>query len=76
MSKLTLGTLDEAFDAKNELRRKFNLPLVDENPSIVLNKMPPATPPPNPLDLANELQFSSASSYKRKKVTTRLHHFS
>jgi len=30
--------------------------------------MSPATPPPNPTDLANDLQFPSASSYKRKKV--------
>jgi hypothetical protein len=64
-----MGTLDDAFNMKNELRRRFNLPPIAENPSVVLSKMPPATPPPNPIDLANEIQFSSASSYKRKKVT-------
>jgi hypothetical protein len=54
---------------KNEYRSKFNLPLIDENPGQVINNMTPATPPPNPIDLANDLAFSNSnSSYKRKKV--------
>ena len=66
---ITLGNMDDAFNMKNELRRKFNLPDISENPSHILNQMSPATPPPNPVDLVNELQFSSANSYKRKKNT-------
>jgi hypothetical protein len=53
---------------KNEFRKKYGLSIIDENPLAILNNLSPATPPPNPVDLANELQFSSASSYKRKKV--------
>lgn len=68
-----MGGLDEAFKLKNELRKQFNLPVITENPSIILNQMPPATPPPNPVDIVNELQFTNPnSSYKRKKVTTEI----
>ncbi len=68
--KFTLGGLDEAFRLKNEQRVKFNLPIIEENPDQVINKMSPATPPPNPSDLTNDMQFSNPhSSYKRKKVS-------
>lgn len=64
----TLGGLDEAFKTKNEQRIRFNLPIIEENPTYVINQMSPATPPPNPIDLVNDLQFSNPnSSYKRKK---------
>jgi hypothetical protein len=64
-----LGGLDEAFRLKNELRTKFGLDAIIENPSLILAQMTPATPPPNPVDLVNELQFANPnSSYKRKKV--------
>lgn len=68
--KLTLGGMDDAFTLKNLYRIKYNLPEITENPSLILNKMTPATPPPNPIDIVNELQLSNPnSSYKRKKVT-------
>lgn len=64
-----MGDLDDVFQMKNELRSKFGLPLITENPSIIVAKMTPATPPPNPVDFVSELQFANPnSSYKRKKV--------
>jgi hypothetical protein len=67
--KFTLGGIEDAFRLKNELRLKFNLPRITENPSIILSQMHPATPPPNPIDIVNELQFANPNaSYKRKKV--------
>lgn len=69
-SKFTLGGLDEAFKLKNEQRLNFGLPVITENPAVIINQMSPATPPPNPIDLVNELQLvNSSSSYKRKKVS-------
>jgi len=65
-----LGGLEEAFKTKNEQRVKFKLPVIVENPSQVINQMSPATPPPNPIDLVNDLQLANPnSSYKRKKVS-------
>lgn len=67
----TLGGLDKAFKSKNEQRAKFDLPIIVENPAQVINQMSPATPPPNPIDLVNDLQLANPnSSYKRKKVST------
>ncbi|CAF0731843.1 unnamed protein product [Brachionus calyciflorus] len=67
----TLGGLDEAFCLKNNYRKLFNLPIINENPMIILSQMLPATPPPNPVDIANEFQFSNPNSlYKRKKNTS------
>lgn len=64
----TLGGIEEAFKLKNEQRLKFNLQPIVENPSVIINHMSPATPPPNPIDLVNDLQFANPnSSYKRKK---------
>ena len=68
--KFTLGGVEDAFRMKNELRAAFNLPLITENPSRVINQMSPSNPPPNPIEIVNELQFSNPNvSYnKRKKV--------
>lgn len=64
----TLGGLDEAFKSKNEQRVKFNLPIIDENPTQVINQMSPASPPPNPMDLVNDIQLSNPnSSYNKRK---------
>lgn len=64
----TLGGLDEVFKLKNEQRSKFSLPIIEENPSHVISQMSPATPPPNPIDQVNDLQFANPNaSYKRKK---------
>lgn len=69
--KFTLGGLEEAFALKNELRAKLKLDQIKENPSNILAQMTPATPPPNPVDIVNELQFANPNaSYKRKKVYT------
>jgi hypothetical protein len=66
----TLGGLEDAFNLKNEIRLKFNLPFITENPSVILNNMYPATPPPNPVEIVNDLQFANPnSSYKRKKTS-------
>lgn len=64
----TLGGLEEAFKLKNDQRLNFGLPLITENPAFIISQMTPASPPPNPIDLVNELQLvNSSSSYKRKK---------
>ncbi|RNA35377.1 striatin-interacting 2 [Brachionus plicatilis] len=64
----TLGGLDEAFRLKNEYRKLFNLAEIAENPKEIMSQMTPATPPPNPVDIANEIQLNNPnSSYKRKK---------
>jgi hypothetical protein len=44
-----LGGIEEAFKLKNEQRLKFNLQPIVENPSVIINHMSPATPPPNPI---------------------------
>ena len=67
--QLTLGGLEAAFKLKNEQRLSYGLPLIVENPAHIINQMSPATPPPNPVDLVNDLQFSNpTTAYKRKKV--------
>ena len=50
------------------------MPTITENPSVILSQMYPASPPPNPVDIVNELQFANpnASYNKRKKVTSLL----
>ena len=65
----SLGGIEESFKLKNEQRLKFKLVAISENPSVIINQMSPATPPPNPIDLVNDLQFANPNtSYKRKKV--------
>ncbi|CAF0832813.1 unnamed protein product [Adineta ricciae] len=41
----TLGTLDDAFEKKNKARREHGLEPINENPAIVIAKMPPVLPP-------------------------------
>ncbi len=65
--QLTLGGLNEALCLRNECRKQYNLPIIVENSLDILNKMPPATPPPNPIDLVNELQNPGMNGSKKSK---------
>lgn len=51
--KFTLGGIEEAFKLKNDQRLKFKLEPISENPSVIINQMSPATPPPNPIGKIN-----------------------
>jgi hypothetical protein len=70
-----MGGIDDAFRLKNEQRLRFNLPPIVENPSVIISNMSPATPPPNPMDLVNDLQMMAgagsavSASSKRKKAS-------
>lgn len=70
--QLTLGGLDEAFRLKNEYRKRYNIPLITENSLDIINRMPPATPPPNPIDIVNDLQQSAVNGTKKSKKVSKI----
>lgn len=52
-----MGGIEEAFKLKNDQRLKFKLEPISENPSVIINQMSPATPPPNPIGKINFIIF-------------------
>lgn len=70
--KFTLGGLDEAVRIKNLKREKNGLKMIAEKPLEILSKMAPATPPPNPVDLANEIQNAANNTNIKKNKKVRL----
>lgn len=65
--KFTLGGLEDNFKQKNINRLKHGLNAIIENPSEILSKMAPATPPPNPVDVVNDIQNGLAGMNGAKK---------
>jgi hypothetical protein len=59
---------------KNLKRDQLGLKVITENTLEILSKMTPATPPPNPVDLANEIQnaANNLSIKKNKKVRLKI----
>ena len=63
--------MEDNFKQKNINRQKLGLNAINENPSEILSKMAPATPPPNPVDVVSEIQNGLAGvngAKKSKKV--------
>jgi hypothetical protein len=61
----TLGGIEDVFTEKNKQRLLYNLPLITENPSAIINSMSPSNLPSNPFDIGNDMQ--SMSQHKKKK---------
>jgi len=71
---LTLGGLDEAFEQKNKVRLENQLDPIKENPSKVIARMPPISPPlagAECLEMQGQVETSSSARRAKRQSFTK-----